>query len=72
MLPSVQVGVSPESSVAVADVVTVTIWPFGGQIVDGVAERLVKTGSMVSGGTTTSTEVLEALPASSVQVSVNE
>ena len=35
MLASVQVGVSPESSVAVADVVTVTIWPFGGQIVDG-------------------------------------
>ncbi len=71
MLASVHVGASPESSVAAADVVTVTVWPFGGQMVDGVAVRLVNTGAVVSGGTTTSTDLLAALPAASLHRTVN-
>jgi hypothetical protein len=35
MLPSLQTGVSPESSVAVAETVMFTIALFGGQIVEG-------------------------------------
>ena len=42
----------------------------GGQIVDGFAERLVKTGAVVSGGTTTSTVRVAALPAASLHVIV--
>ena len=41
-------------------------------MVDGVAVRLVKTGGAVSGGTTTSTELVAALPAASLQDTVKE
>jgi hypothetical protein len=38
----------------------------------GVAERLVTTGGVVSGGTTTSTEPVAGFPAASEHVTVNE
>ena len=48
MLASAQTGVWPELSVATTEVVTVTVWPFGGQIVDGVAVTDEMTGGVVS------------------------
>jgi hypothetical protein len=66
MFPRLHAGVWPESSVAVADTVTVTRAPFGGAIVDGVAVRLVNTGGVVSGGTTTAAAAELLLPAPSV------
>ena len=62
---SLQTGVWPESSVAVADVVTFTRAPLGGTITDGVAVRLVNAGGVVSGGTTTAVAATLLLPAAS-------
>src|SRR5207237_1960797 len=65
-------GGSPESSVAATEIVTVTIWFSGGQIVAGVALRFVKTGPVVSGGTTSFADACAAWPAASTHVTKKE
>ena len=68
---SEQTGAAPESSVALTVTVTGTSAPLGGQISEGLAETLPITGAVVSGGTTTSTEPVAALPAASLHETAN-
>ena len=64
---SSQVGATPESSVAFTERLTVTHWPFAGQMLSGVARSETMPGAVVSpgGGGAAAVAVAEAAPAAS-------